>query len=207
MVMSDRKTQRTIAVLSGLYGLDMIVAQYGSGSRVLGSLLTVSLLALLRPASVDVVVRFQVVILFVSVMGPAESTMTVALFWASLASVALSDVERAYAFRLLASSIYGFAGLQKLLSAAWMRGDVFDVFFPAFAVPPIPGIVAIAEVVLGTLVYVAPRRAIFAVILLHVGIVIFISTDVRHGMSLAVYGILMVVLVAAGKDVAKTWST
>lgn len=199
MVMSDRWAQRTIAVLSGAYGLDMVFAQYGPGSTVVGSLLASSLIALLRPVRVDTVAKFQLLLLFVSVMGPAESTMTVALFWSSLAGVAFSGIEREQAFRLLATSIYGFAGLQKFLSAAWMNGDVFDIFVPALAARPIPSIIAATEVALGCLVWINPRRAIMGVVAFHVGIVVFISTSLRHAIALGIYGILMVVLVTGGR--------
>lgn len=128
-------------------------------------------------------------------LGPVASTMTVLIIMVSAAVALFDGDELRLVLRVQASTVYVFAGLNKLWPP-FLSGDVLDEH-----VRLVPGETFVAagvvatEIALGVLVLARWRWAPVVVAGLHAPMVPLVSMDPLHGVTMFTYGAMMFWLV------------
>ena len=195
--------EKLLFVLTLLWAVDHLVGwfvypKYGIGITALAGLVIIgSVVGFFFPQLALMSLNCLALVFFVGLLGPAQSTMTFAFLLTTFLSRVTYGDAKPWAGAYIASGVYLFAGLNKAFSEDWTDGKIIGFYFPEFILNlEINGILAHATVAielgLAVLLFFRLRVALVGIIVLHVGIVLFVSTDLHHVFSLSLYGAIMV---------------
>ena len=194
--------EKLLFVLTLLWGVDHLVgwfvySKYGIGITALAVLvMAASLSGVFFPQLAPVALNALIIVFFVGLLGPAQSTMTFAFLLATLLGRLTLSEARPWGGAYIASGVYLFAGLNKMFSEDWQDGKIVGFYFPDFVLDlrineVIAGATVFAEIGLALALFLRLRLALVGILALHVGIVLLVSTDPHHYFSLALYGGVM----------------
>lgn len=166
-------------------------------------------LAILGAAGACILIRSRwaagalAVVMLVTQFTPGgTSTQTVAVFWGSLALAVLPAHELAIGTRMLATCIYGYAAVNKLLFSPFLSGGILAYNVPWLPAPQVFAVAAIlCEAGLAWLCWYRPRFAVPAIIAFHVPLAFCIGQDPGHVLVLLVYGAQMAWMASGAKEV------
>lgn len=188
---------RTWGALVALYGVDIVATQKADHATEAGVALALAgLLLMVRPAYAWLVSA----VALVALIGPASSTQTAFVMWVSAALWLFDGRDRATALRWVAVTAYGFAAANKALFDPFRSGEVLERYTDL----PAPQAVAVAAIVtelaLAVLIWRRWRWAPFAVLAFHLPVAVLVGADLRHFLSLVVYGAMMCWVVSRSLD-------
>lgn len=189
---------RTWAVLAGLYGIDIVLTQKAGYATEAGLLLVAAAMLLWeKPTqrSAGVVAAAA----FVGLVGPASSTETAFVMWTSLALALFVGVELAQACRVLVTVVYTFAAANKLFPT-FRSGEVLERYTDLPAVELLAWAAIASEAALAVLMWRRWRHLPVAVVAFHVPVALLVGFDLRHTLSLLVYGAMMWWVTSLGVD-------
>lgn len=180
--------RRGWAVLAGLYGVDIILAQPEPGATWAG-------IALLVGAAATWISRLGPAVLalaaLLALLGPATSTETAFVMWGSGAIALFDGDELRTALRWQVGIVYLFAAANKL-SAAFLSGSILAFYMPWFPAPSLLAPAAVVtELALGIAVLLRVPNAVWFVAGFHATIAVLLGDAARHVLSLFTYGAMM----------------
>lgn len=203
-MMSDRR-ERLLFVLTLLWSAEhfashLILSRYGIGISLLAPIIALASVLGLAYRSLSKFSLYAITpLLFVGLLGPAQSTMTLALLLAVILSLVSFRRPPPWAGAYLASAIYFFAGLNKLVSEVWWDGMYVEQYLPQFidatglTLAVVIGTIVV-EFVLALSLSLRLRASLALLAAFHLGIVVLVSTDLLHAFALAIYGAIMLYL-------------
>ena len=188
--MADVLVTRIWGVLVALYGVDIVATQLAGYSTEAGlALAVVGGWMAWRPSRVAPGV--VAVVALAALAGPASSTETALVMWASLAVALFDGPELSAALRAIVVTAYAFAAANKLFDP-FLSGGILDAYVPELPAPEVVAhLVVIGELGLAAAVALRWRYSVAVISCCHVIFAVLVGTDARHVVSLLVYGAMM----------------
>lgn len=197
--MTKPSREQVLFALTFLWAVDhlwgwFVFNKYGIGISPVAILIVLaSLIGMIQPRSSIPVHNALLVLFFVVALGPSQSTETVAFLLTILLSRITLGSPRPWGGAFIASGIYLFAGLNKLVSDEWRDGRIYSLGFAenlGLEWVVIYGTVGV-EIGLALLLFLRLRVALVAIVVFHIAIALLVSSDIHHVYSLLVYGGIM----------------
>ena len=176
------------ALLCIVYGVDIVLAAPERISTAVGLAMVGSsiLLAMSKTSALgSVMLAFSAL---VGMAGPATSTMTAFVFWATAALALFAGDDLMTVLRIQVVVVYSFAAVNKF-SGAFISGEILSQWMPWWPWPELLApIVVLTEAVLAIAVWRGWRLALPMIATFHMIMAVVIGDSLRHSIELATYG-------------------
>ena len=188
--MADVLVTRLWGVLVAFYGVDIVATQPAGYSTEVGTAVAMAGARLARrPSQARAAVVAGVAL--VALIGPASSTETALVMWASLALAIFDGPVLSTAVRAIVVTAYAFAAANKMFDP-FLSGGILEYYAPELPMPEtVAHLVVVGELGLAFAVALRWRSSVATIMCCHVIFAVLVGTNARHAVSLLVYGAMM----------------